>query len=131
MRAWTEKVLAYPALDGKRGYGMLVTAVEKSRSPRGIRVELTHVSDEQGGRAHTVLLPLPIRPGSLAAKFFAAIGCDIVVGRSIRPKQAVGRRVVARFSQSPAEGEWTVTAFEPAGEKPTDPGSTASDAPTA
>ena len=100
---------------GPRSYPMRVIAFRKEAA--GLRVVLEHVASEQAGRQHEILLGLPLRPQSPAARFFAALGFDTSVGSRIDPRAAIGQQLLVTFGQTGGQ-EPRPVAFQPAQENP-------------
>ena len=114
MRPFELTVEDYPQLDPKRWYLLCVRNISRAagKAPE-IRVKLAHLDAEQAGRVHDILLSLPLRPGNLTAEFFHNLGFSIDVDQSIRPHEAVGRRVLARFGLDTNTNSFQVVEFKP------------------
>lgn len=98
MRAWTELISGWPAILANVSYLARVVDVGKLNNPPAIRVtlELTNHGQE-GRRVDDLRLPIPIRPAGLAVDFLKACGIEVAPGNRIRPKDAVGKTILARF----------------------------------
>jgi hypothetical protein len=116
-RKWLETVRPWPALDSCASYPLRVTRVEKCADPPALRVELEFTLAEQAGRRHSVLLPLPIRPAGLTCDFLRACGLDAAPGKTVAPRDALGKAVLARFAPSQDAGPWQVVGFSAAPEE--------------
>jgi len=116
MRKWTLQIEDWPALP-VAFYLMKVLGVSKSKSPLGLLVELEHLGKSQAGRRHSVLLPLPCRPGSLTASFLGAAGLDVSIG-TVTPADAIGAILKARMEPAPDGKGYQAVAFEPMRKEP-------------
>jgi len=111
-RKWTLRVEDWPAL-AVAFYPMKVLSVSKSKSPAGLLIELEHLDKKHAGRRQSIVLPLPCRPGSLAAAFFSAARLDVRVCNTVTPADAVGATLKVRLEPSPDGQGYQATAFEP------------------
>lgn len=108
-RKFVVRILEYPPL--REGVVFALRLVSIGRSADGLSAVFEHVDAEHAGRRHTVVLPAPIVPASMAATLFRAAGLDAVAGKCVAPGDAVGRIVGCRFRKT-AGGEWEVSNFE-------------------
>ena len=114
MRPFELQVEDHPQLDPKQWYLLCVRNISRAvgKAPK-IRVGLAHLDAEQAGRVHDILLSLPLRPGNLTAEFFHNLGFSIDVGQNIRPREAMGLRLLARFELDPKINSFHVVEFKP------------------
>ena len=119
MRPFELTVEDHPPLDPKRWYLIVILNISRAagKAPE-IRVALAHLDAEQAGRAHDIQLALPLRPGNLAAELFRCLGFSVDVNQIIHPREAVGRRLLARFALSPKTNSFQVVEFKPITEEP-------------
>lgn len=113
MRRWTLEITEHPDLTENRPYAMTITAIEKTRKPRGIRATLEHTTEEQLGRVCSVLFPSIVRPAGRAADLFRASGMAVSVGNTISPKDAEGASILVCFRRDPDTGDLQPATFEP------------------
>ena len=122
MRPFELTVEDYPPLDPKRWYPLGVRNISRAVGKASeFGVELAHLDPEQAGRVHREVLVLPVRPGNLAAEFFRCLGFAIDVGQIIRPREAVGPRLLARFETDLKTNSLHVLEFKPILEERHDP----------
>lgn len=117
-RKWLERVKPWPALKPATWYTVRVAPVEKSTSPPGVRVQFEFLDAEHAGRTHSALPPLPINPDGLASAFFARSGLDVVVGRALAPRDALGALVRAQLGQGGPAGSYEIARFASPSEPP-------------
>jgi len=110
-RPWQETVEDFPALRRKKVYRVRIQRVRKSPKPKGMRVQLEFLDEEQAGRMHEVFVHLPIRPAGLTASLFTAAGMELAVGKRIPPTDVIGAMVGVPLAPTET-GVWTVTGFE-------------------
>jgi len=114
MRPFEITVEDYPPLDPKRWYLLGVRNISRAAGKAAeFDVELAHLDFEQAGRVHREVLVLPVRPGNLVAEFFRCLGFAIDVGQIIRPREAVDRRLLARFELYLKTNSFQVVEFKP------------------
>ena len=111
-KQWQIEIKAYPRIREGHDYLMLIETIAKSCSPRGVRAVLKHLSDEQSGREHTMVLR-SVFPGNLAGAFFLAAGMEVAVGQKLAPNEAVGKEILVRFSRDPKTGSLQPSSFKP------------------
>jgi len=106
----TITVVDWPKLRKDRRYAARIKSVKSQRSSNCLRVTLENLDPSQQGRAHSLSLPLPLRPGTKTCAFLAACDIDATkVGTTIDLDQLVGRVVGFRpYGQEPERFE-----FEP------------------
>ena len=113
-RKWFEIPQEYPDIIVGHLYSVRVIKVEKNRSPRGICITVQHLSQDQDGRRHSFILPLPIHPEGITAEFFRACGTEIVVGHKFAPqKDAMGAEINIAFTTGVTNDGLEPVAFKP------------------
>jgi len=118
-KKWCITVEPFPDYSEGRAYSMKVAKVSRSRSPKGMRVVLEHLEQDQLGRQHEAILPLPVRPSGQVADFMRATGTEVTANRELSPSDAEGAAIKVLFSKA-ADG-WDIASFEPlAGKKDDD-----------
>ena len=110
---WEIVVKNRPNLSETRAYAGRVLSAKKNRKPAGILVGLEHIDDDQAGRTHETVLPLPLFPGGRTTLFFRACGFSIEVDQVIDPRDAIGAVLMIRFTRT-ANNSYEVASFEPA-----------------
>ena len=122
MRPFELTIEDYPPLDPKQWYLVGVRNISRATGKAPvIQVELVHLDSEQAGRVHDIRLALPLRPGNLAAEMFRCLGFATDVNQIIRPREAINRRVLARFAPNPTTNSFQVVEFKPISEDRHDP----------
>jgi hypothetical protein len=112
MRTWTEIVKPYPELVRGKCYKVRVKEISKVTRPRALSVNLEFLDAPQAGRRLTALLPLPIRPDSLAADFFAACHLAVMPKAKITPRDVTHAVLVASFERTADSQDWQPVNFQ-------------------
>ena len=109
-RPWHLNVEPWPRLNETAWYALAILSVRKAG--KAIELEVEHRDEEQLGRRHTLLLPLPVRPEGALADFFRACGQEVGVASKLDPRATVGKTVEARLCSCP-DGTVQAIAFRP------------------
>ena len=109
-RKWLVEVKQWPSLR-HRAYPMRILDIRKSK--KEILVTLEHLSNEQAGRRHEIVLPVAIYPDNLTARFLRAAGLTITVGEKVCPSDATGTAIGVVFGPTPTGQDPTPIAFHP------------------
>jgi hypothetical protein len=112
MRTWTEIVKAYPELVRGKHYKVRVKEISKVARPKALAINLEFLEAPQQGRRLAALLPLPIRPDSLAADFFAACHLAVTPEAKIAPRDVTHAVLAASFERTADGQDWQPINFE-------------------
>jgi len=112
MRTWTEIVKPYPELVRGKLYKVQVKNISKIAKPKALEINLEFLEAPQQGRCPAIQLPLPIRPGSLTASFFAACRLVVTPEARIAPRETVNLVIAASFEKSEDGRDWKPVDFK-------------------
>ena len=110
-RLWRERIHDWRALRVDVWYLLGVVSLDKVAAPPAIRAVLESLDKEHAGRTHVAVLPVPVRPGGLAADFFRACGVEVVAGGTVTPKAVLGKVVRAQFARTASGDAWQIARF--------------------